>query len=157
MNISPNFSISEVFGDHEPNQAAFTIENAFNACKLAYTVLEPWRDILRRPIGVTSWFRCDAYNRVIGGEKDSEHLTGGAVDVLVTTRLLEAFLALSPLPFGQRIIYYKNPGDPLWVHVGIRRPTLTGNRHLVCVIAKDGTKRYYPTTDGRFPAEAKVV
>lgn len=42
--------------------------------------LEDLRKQIRRPIVVTSGFRCTDYNRKIGGSRSSKHLTGRAVD-----------------------------------------------------------------------------
>jgi uncharacterized protein YcbK (DUF882 family) len=45
--------------------------------------LQRIRDSIRMPIRITSGYRCEAYNAKAGGEKDSAHTTGEAVDVLM--------------------------------------------------------------------------
>lgn len=45
--------------------------------------LEKAREILQRGINVNSWIRCAEHNREVGGVRDSQHLTGGAVDIWV--------------------------------------------------------------------------
>ena len=41
------------------------------------------RDVLERPIHITSGYRCFAYNRKVGGVANSYHLIGLAVDIKV--------------------------------------------------------------------------
>jgi uncharacterized protein YcbK (DUF882 family) len=41
------------------------------------------RDYFGRPIYVTSWYRPEKYNELIGGSKNSWHMKGLAVDFLV--------------------------------------------------------------------------
>jgi zinc D-Ala-D-Ala carboxypeptidase len=43
--------------------------------------LQRLRDLLGVPINVNSACRCETYNRKKGGEKDSQHLKGLAVDI----------------------------------------------------------------------------
>jgi len=45
--------------------------------------LQRIRDAIRMPIRITSGYRCKIYNAQVGGETDSAHLTGEAVDVLM--------------------------------------------------------------------------
>jgi len=45
--------------------------------------LQRIRDAIRMPIRITSGYRCKTYNAQVGGETDSAHLTGEAVDVLM--------------------------------------------------------------------------
>lgn len=46
-------------------------------------VLQPLRDILARPVIVTSGFRCEALNHGIGGSPTSQHRLGQAADLVV--------------------------------------------------------------------------
>lgn len=53
----------------------------------AARMMERVREILgNQPIRVSSWYRCPAWNKRIGGASDSQHLYGRAVDF--TTRNL---------------------------------------------------------------------
>lgn len=50
-----------------------------------------WAETVRALLGgfaihVNSWYRCKAYNRSIGGEPDSQHLLGRAVDISLKER-----------------------------------------------------------------------
>ena len=50
------------------------------ALKLA---LQSLRDELRRPITITSGYRCRYYNRLVGGTPASYHMEGKAADIVV--------------------------------------------------------------------------
>ena len=65
----PSFNIHAV-----PNE-----EIIRNIQKFAPRVQEV-RKILKAPMLITSWWRPEKYNALIGGAKRSHHMTGGAVD-----------------------------------------------------------------------------
>ena len=48
---------------------------------LAEKVLQPAREILGRPIRITSGYRSVVTNRLVGGSKTSQHLKGKAADI----------------------------------------------------------------------------
>lgn len=52
-----------------------------NLKKLVETILDPLREAYGKPIIVTSGFRCEKLNRILGGAKTSQHQTGEAVDI----------------------------------------------------------------------------
>lgn len=52
-----------------------------NLRKLVETILDPLREKYGKPIIVTSGFRCEKLNRILGGAKTSQHQTGEAVDI----------------------------------------------------------------------------
>lgn len=43
--------------------------------------LDRLRDLWGSPIGVTSWYRPPLVNAQVGGVRNSQHITGGAVDI----------------------------------------------------------------------------
>ena len=45
--------------------------------------LQRIRDAIRMPIRITSGYRCEAYNKLIGGETGGAHTSGEGVDVLM--------------------------------------------------------------------------
>ena len=47
------------------------------------TLLQEFRDKVRRPVVITSVYRCEVYNREIGGVPNSSHTRGYAIDVAV--------------------------------------------------------------------------
>lgn len=54
------------------------IENLRNLCE---QVLEPLRSYANQPITISSGYRCKALNKVVGGARNSQHMTGEAADI----------------------------------------------------------------------------
>jgi len=84
---------------------------------LTRDVLDPLRDRLARPVIVTSGWRSPAVNATVGGSETSDHMTGGAVDIVVaglTAQELAAEVA-AVAPSWDQIIYYPHTGH---VHLG---------------------------------------
>ena len=84
-------------------------KEALAALKYIVTrLLEPLRKLYGRPIGVTSGYRCEVVNRLVGGVPDSQHTKGGAVDCYVPDAAeLLVVLRQSGLEFDQAILYRK--------------------------------------------------
>lgn len=51
---------------------------------LADKVFEPLRQYIQSPIEVTSFYRCTAVNKAVGGVKTSQHIKGEAIDIKAT-------------------------------------------------------------------------
>ena len=90
-----------------------------NLIALIDNVLDPLREAYGKPIIVTSGFRCEELNRLVGGSKTSHHRTGQAADIrtIVDTpeenkKLYDLIIELN-LPFDQLIDEYNFD----WVHV----------------------------------------
>lgn len=84
---------------------------------LAAAVLEPWREEVGR-LRVNSWYRSVEVNEAVGGSKTSDHLYGGAADVVpLDMDLDQAWDALvtmmndTAIPVDQAILY------PTHIHV----------------------------------------
>lgn len=119
MNLTANFTLDELIVsptavrhgiDNTPGEAE--AENLRRLCEL---VLQPLRDLLARPIVVTSGYRCPELNRLVGGAKNSAHLHGLAADILVpgmTPREVCLALDASPIPFHKAIEEFGQ-----WTHV----------------------------------------
>lgn len=73
---------------------------------LVKKLLEPLRVYTRDAIVVSSGYRSEELNRLVGGVRDSQHLKGEAVDIYTfgSVRLLEDLLN-SGLNFDQAILY----------------------------------------------------
>ncbi len=54
------------------------IENLQHLCQ---TVLEPLREFVNAPVVVSSGYRCKELNSLVGGVRNSQHLTGEAADI----------------------------------------------------------------------------
>ena len=90
-----------------------------NLIALIDNVLDPLREAYGKPIIVTSGFRCEELNRLVGGSKTSQHRTGQAVDIRTISdtpeenKKLYDLIIESNLPFDQLI----NEHNFDWVHV----------------------------------------
>lgn len=90
-----------------------------NLIALVENILDPLREAYGKPIIVTSGYRCEELNRLIGGSKTSQHRSGQAVDIrtVIDTpeenkKLYDLIIKLN-LPFDQLIDEHNFD----WVHV----------------------------------------
>ena len=90
-----------------------------NLIALVDNVLDPLREAYGKPIIVTSGYRSEQLNRMIGGAKTSQHVKGQAVDIRSVEdtyeenkKLFDLIVNLN-LPFDQLIDEYNYD----WVHV----------------------------------------
>ena len=90
-----------------------------NLTALVDKILDPLREAYGKPIIVTSGYRCEELNRLVGGSKTSQHRSGQAVDIrtIIDTpeenkKLYDLIIKLN-LPFDQLIDEHNFD----WVHV----------------------------------------
>lgn len=122
--VSPHFTWWELLATSHRGVANVPTElQARNLVRLAHTILEP----IRREFGVyiiTSGFRSDALNRIVGGSKTSAHRDGRAADGAPANAGVSwtdvISYALLYLPVDQ-VIYEHPPGTYGWLHLGIAR------------------------------------
>ena len=118
MKLSPNFTLAELSVTETGLKNVPTMEALSNLAKLTTTILQPLRDMLGKPINVTSGYRSPEVNKRVGGEALSAHLTGRAADIYVagmTPYQLAKFIQDSGLPYDKVI------QEPSWVHVQIAK------------------------------------
>lgn len=89
-----------------------------NLAYLAQTCLQPIRDKFG-PVEVSSGYRSDRLNKLVGGSSSSHHRTGCAADILVRGADLKDVFAwvVDNLPFTELIA--ENIGAAMWVHVAV--------------------------------------
>lgn len=113
-----NFKISELI--HSDTAVAYKINNMPDINSLDCMLdlicdcLQPIRDKLKKPMIITSGYRCPALNRAVGGVTSSQHTKGQAVDFHVngmTIKEVIDFVIKSGVPFDQLL---KENG---WVHI----------------------------------------
>lgn len=100
--------------DNTPSRAV--VENLE---ALVYNVLDPLRDAYGKPIRVNSGYRSARLNLVIGGAKNSQHMTGEAVDITTGTKEGNKWLfdyIFRNLPYDQLI----DESNFSWVHVSFK-------------------------------------
>jgi hypothetical protein len=88
--------------------------------------LNPIREAYGKPITVTSGYRCERLNFVVGGKSNSQHIKGEAADLVgkndeETRRIFEIARALGN--FDQ--LLFERSGAKRWVHISYKK---IGNR-----------------------------
>lgn len=85
MKLSTNFTLEEMISSSTADKYGIdnrpTVEEHRNIQKLVSEILQPIRDEYKKPIVISSGFRCERLNYKVGGVKDSQHLTGAAADI----------------------------------------------------------------------------
>ena len=130
IQLSPNFSLSELTHsqtaienaiDNTPDEKS--LENLKYLCK---NLLQPLRDMLGKPIHVTSGYRCEELNRLVGGVPTSQHVKGEAAACYCTDgpEFLLQILLDSGLEFDQAIVYK----EKRFLHLSLKRGG--GNRKI---------------------------
>jgi len=118
--LSKNFTLDEFVESSTAsrlnidNTPDFEVKN--NLVRLCKEILQPLRDVLQRPIHVTSGYRCKTLNKAVGGVYNSQHCYGLAADICVDSmdsiKLYKRIKELE-LSYDQLICY------PSFVHVSI--------------------------------------
>ncbi len=92
------------------------------------TVAERVFDVVREhfgvPIRVSSFFRCEALNKAVGGAKNSQHVKGQAIDMQGTGTLSNSAIfkyIKDNMDFDQLIWEFGNDKNPAWVHVSYNK------------------------------------
>lgn len=150
MKLTKNFSIEELTYTNPDLEKRFGLKNTPNEEQLerlkdlAENVLQPIREHFKIPIRVTSGFRSEKYNDIIGGENGSQHTKGMAVDIDVNERNREIFFwVIENLNFDQIIWEHGTEppnGNPDWIHISYKKK---GNRKMVTrAVRKNGKTQY---------------
>ena len=79
MKLTANFSKSEF----ESKDGAKMPDDVFENIKKVANELQVLRDVLKQPININSAYRSPSHNRKVGGVKNSQHVKGTAVDIVV--------------------------------------------------------------------------
>jgi hypothetical protein len=157
MRLSEHFTLGEmIFSSTAANHKPEPIPNIPLKChitamqNLAVRALEPLRQKLGLPIQVTSGYRCELVNRMVGGVKTSQHLKGEAADITIprssrpfahgtdeqAARLIYSY-AKEYAEFDQLIL--EHSGTSWWVHISCKIDYLR-NRHEKLMIENGRTK-----------------
>jgi len=92
-----------------------------NMVGVAHNVFEPLREYVGGPIKITSMFRCEKLNSVLGGSSRSQHCEGRAMDLddtfgHKTNAEMYEFIK-NNLNFDQLIWEFGDEINPDWIHV----------------------------------------
>ena len=92
-------------------------------------LLDPIRERFATPMIVTSGYRCERVNKLVGGVDNSQHLKGEAVDFYFEgfsrKEMIMAFFEIAETFDFDQLIYYKKKGI---IHASYNRKN---NRHQI--------------------------
>ena len=140
MNLTKNFTLAEF--THSQTAARRSIDNdppAHILPKLATTAagMELVRELLGKPITISSGYRGPDLNAAVKGSKHSQHLTGEACDFICPAygipKLIVATIMASDVPFDQLILEFSS-----WIHISFS----LRNRREVLVIDSTGVREF---------------
>ena len=117
-----NFTISELI--HSDTAIKHNINNypdinsLDNLLRLIVLCLQPIRNKIGKPMIITSGFRNDRVNKLVGGSDTSEHKKGMAADFIIkgmTVQAIIEFIRKSGIKYTQLIEEHSNNAN--WVHI----------------------------------------
>lgn len=129
-----NFTIAELCKSETADKLKInnippSIEVQDNLLLLITEVLQPIRDMLKKPVIVTSGYRCSYLNLQVGGVMNSQHATGQAADIKVNKMSANKLFSLikeSNIEYDQLINEHNK-----WVHISYNKK---GNRKQAFVL-----------------------
>jgi len=93
MELSNHFTLQEFVTSNTAIRKGIdntpSAEVVKNLRELCNQVLEPLREKLAKPVKVTSGYRSEKLNKLIGGAKNSQHCKGEAADIHVPGMTIE--------------------------------------------------------------------
>jgi hypothetical protein len=127
MQLSKHLSLAEVTRSESAKRRGIsnmpTPEHIENFKLLAENIFEPIRNHFGKPIFISSGYRSEALNRVVGGARSSQHCKGEAIDIDmdgnangVTNKMVFDYIK-DNLNFDQLIWEFGTASNPDWVHV----------------------------------------
>lgn len=103
-----------------------------NLESLVNNVLDPIRELVAVPVIITSGYRCERLNKLVGGVPNSQHRTGHAADFYVKgfskNDMEKLFLQLSKEFDYDQIILYTHRG---FIHVSYVGPELNRGEAII--------------------------
>jgi len=140
-NLSPHFTLAEMTKseyavrneiDNTPDELV-----ALNLAALCKNVLEPLRDIVKKPIHINSGYRSPKVNAGIGGASKSQHVEGKAADIEVDGMSIDELfdIACKFTPFDQCIHEFNS-----WVHISYNGDK--NRKQILWAVKKDGKTQY---------------
>lgn len=94
------------------------INSLDNMLNLIVYCLQPIRNKLKKPMIITSGYRCTEVNKLVGGVENSQHTKGQAVDFIVngmTPYQIYMHILNSNIEYDQLIL------EPNWVHISYNK------------------------------------
>lgn len=123
MKLTPHFTIEELSVTSNRKYKTINLESAKEQMGKMYMLAgfaERVREIVGKPMIISSAYRCPELNAAVGGAISSQHKYAEAIDFVckgIEPELLACKIAASDLKFNQLIVEYS--GNKSWVHVSI--------------------------------------
>lgn len=123
MLLTPHFSLEELTITSNKELKATNQVQAEKQLGKMYMLAgfaERVREIVGRPLIITSGYRCPALNKAVGGAASSQHKLAEAIDFKckgLTNEQIACKIAASDLKFQQLIIEHSK--GVAWIHVSI--------------------------------------
>ena len=91
-------------------------------------VLDQIREKFGKPINVSSGYRCEKLNKLVGGAKNSFHLKGCAADLYgKTNEQTKQIFKIAKELNKYSELFYENNGSSIWVHIAYDK---SSQKHL---------------------------
>ena len=133
------FTIAELTRTNHSGNNIPDAKEVINLVTLVEKVLDPAREEFGEPIKVTSGFRSQEVNILVGGAKSSQHCKGQAADLTCSDNKT-LFRILAEMEFDQLIYEFGDENQPSWVHVSY---VLGANRNEILRARKSKGKTSY--------------
>ena len=147
MLLSDNLSLAEATSSATALRKGIankpTQQHLLNLKEVALHIFQPCREHFGKPLRVTSGYRSEELNKVIGGSMKSQHSKGEALDMQSTSGYTNGDLFMyikDHLTFDQLIWEFGNDENPDWVHVSYKTE---GNRGEVLRAVRQNGKTIY--------------
>lgn len=148
MKLSKNFYLSEFTKSNTAKRLGInnvpSQEVINNLQDLVDAVCQAVRDHFKKPVIITSGFRCLELNRFLGSSDSSQHITGNACDLEVpgVSNYELACWIRDNLSYDQLILEFYTEGDPDsgWVHISF--VSAEENRHEILTALDGGIYKY---------------
>lgn len=95
------------------------INSLNNLLNLIFYCLQPVRDLIKKPMIISSGYRCQQVNKLVGGKATSQHTKGMAVDFTVKGLSVKKIIDIiknSNIEYDQLINEYDK-----WVHISFNK------------------------------------
>ena len=156
MKLTQNFTLAEMIASDRAK--ANNIPNEPNGEQiealtlLCLKTLEPVRELVGKPIIITSGYRSPVLNKLVRGSKTSQHLKGEAADIKVeglTTQQLFETIVNSGVRFDQIIQEFN-----AWVHISFSKSK--ERRSMIYALRDKNGRVYYEKYLAPSPFETAV-
>lgn len=135
--------------DNTPNSAE--LDNIRYTAEQMEKVREYLNEKYQKPIAiiVTSCFRNEKVNRLVGGSKTSAHRYGLAVDCDATgftsTAFAKEIMEMKDkglIDYDQLILEFPERGDGAWVHIGFKKDGIGQREQVLTAVKRSGKTKY---------------